>query len=69
MVYQALTVEGDLVLDPFMGSGTTVIAAASLGRSAIGIEIHQEYLSWLKDILKQIGKSHKRYMKNANPFS
>lgn len=35
--------EGGLVLDPFLGSGTTLRAAKDLGLSAIGVEIEKDY--------------------------
>jgi site-specific DNA-methyltransferase (adenine-specific)/site-specific DNA-methyltransferase (cytosine-N4-specific) len=42
------TKEGDLVLDPFAGSGTTVRVAQRMLRNSIGIEIMPEYVEMLK---------------------
>lgn len=39
----AATQKGDIVLDPFMGSGTTGVAAVSLGRKFVGIEVDTGY--------------------------
>jgi len=43
-IIQASTNEGDLVLDPFNGSGSTGIAALRLDRKYVGIELSKEYL-------------------------
>lgn len=45
--------EGDLVLDPFMGSGTTLLAAKELNRKYLGIEINPDYC---KDAAKYLEK-------------
>ena len=45
------TREGDCVLDPFMGSGTTLLVAKRMNRNAIGIEIIPEYCEMVSERL------------------
>ena len=40
--------EGDTVLDPFMGSGTTALISQRLGRKWVGIELNPEYIEIIK---------------------
>ena len=44
---------GDIVLDPFVGSGTTAVAAKQLDRVYVGIEIRAEFCQIAEDFLKQ----------------
>ena len=49
--------EDDLVLDPFMGSGTTALAAFHLNRRFIGIEVEKQYIDLSLKRFKELGKS------------
>ena len=41
--------KNDIILDPFMGSGTTAMVSKSLGRYYLGCELHQEYGKLIED--------------------
>ena len=53
------TNEGDLVLDPFVGSGTTLIACAKLNRIGIGIEKEKEYFKMASERIKKFNEQEK----------
>lgn len=44
---------GDLVVDPFMGSGTTAVACQRLGRNFLGFEIKPEYIKMAEERLNR----------------
>ena len=46
--------EGDIILDPFMGSGTTAVVAKKNSRAYIGCELHKEYASLQTDRIRTI---------------
>jgi site-specific DNA-methyltransferase (adenine-specific) len=64
---------GDLVLDPFLGSGTTCTVARALGRRSIGIEINPAFATNACERIRQgavrVGKNQlpERYLKRKHP--
>jgi site-specific DNA-methyltransferase (adenine-specific) len=53
---ESWSVEGDVVYDPFMGSGTTAKACVLTGRAWLGSEISDEYVEIAKKRLQEIGQ-------------
>jgi DNA modification methylase len=50
-VIELFSHQGELVLDPFVGSGTTLIAAQDLNRNAVGFDLQEKYLKLCGDRL------------------
>jgi len=51
---QLFTHKGELVLDPFSGIGTTLMAARDLDRNAVGFDLNQKYIDFTKERLSQL---------------
>ena len=57
LAYRAIklyTDEGDIVLDPFMGSGTTALAAIEANRQYVGIELMEQYAKLARKRVKDM---------------
>lgn len=59
------TKENDVVLDCFLGSGTTAVACKELNRQYIGFEINKEYFEIAQDRLSGITQQDKRLKENG----
>jgi site-specific DNA-methyltransferase (adenine-specific) len=55
-IVKLLSIENDIILDPFSGSGTTCMAAKCLNRKYIGIEINKEYIDFSHKRLSEKNK-------------
>ena len=64
---QLYTFEGDVVLDPFVGSGTTCVVAAKTGRHFIGIDIEEEYVRIAEKRVREVLSVKKLTEYMANP--
>lgn len=63
----ALTDPGDLILDPFMGVGSTAVAAVLHGRRMAGSEIKREYLSTTRQRVQEASEGTLRYRSMHTP--
>jgi len=54
---QLSTDRGEIVLDPFLGSGTTAYSALDLGRQCVGYEINRDFESVIEDRLSDLSQS------------
>jgi len=50
---ELFTHKGELVLDPFVGIGTTLVAARDLERNAVGFDLNEKYIDFTKKLLSQ----------------
>ncbi|HEX29228.1 TPA: site-specific DNA-methyltransferase [Candidatus Poribacteria bacterium] len=53
-VISLFTHRGELVVDPFVGSGTTLVAARDLDRNAVGFDLKKEYIDLCNERLRQL---------------
>lgn len=54
-VIELLTHKGELVLDPFVGSGTTLVAASDADRNAVGFDLQQQYVDLARSRVRDQG--------------
>ena len=64
-IISLVTHPGDMVLDPFAGSGTTLVAAQLLGRNAVGMDISPEAVELAKRRMAEPVKTNSELLKNG----
>ena len=58
------SVKGDVILDPFLGTGTTIAAAMTSGRNSIGVEIDKSFQQAIRPMARQIVDFSNDYLRD-----
>ena len=58
------SVKGDVILDPFLGTGTTIAVAMTSGRNSIGVEIDKSFQSAIHPMARQIVDFSNDYLRD-----
>ena len=58
------SVKGDVILDPFLGTGTTIAAAMTAGRNSIGVEIDKSFQQAIRPMARQIVDFSNDYLRD-----
>ena len=58
------SVKGDVILDPFLGTGTTIAAAMTSGRNSFGVEIDKSFQSAIRPMARQIVDFSNDYLRD-----
>lgn len=66
-IIMASTAEGELILDPFFGTGTTGVAAKMLNRNYVGIELSEKYINYAQTRIDQATEFPKKLMGEYTP--
>ncbi len=56
LVYAALPLGEGIILDPFMGSGSTIAAAEAMGLASLGVERHLDYYSLSREVVPKLAR-------------
>ena len=56
LIYASLPLGQGIIVDPFMGSGSTVAAAKAMGYSSVGVERHDKYFNLANDAIPKLSK-------------
>jgi modification methylase len=65
VILSVLNARAGVVLDPFCGTGTTLVAAKLLGKDFIGIDISPEYVAYAQARLAQAEKDQARLLREV----
>jgi site-specific DNA-methyltransferase (adenine-specific) len=69
IIASLLEEEDGIVIDPFCGTGTTLVASKLLGKKYIGIDISEEYVEYAKRRLERAEKERARVLKELSLHS